>query len=64
MRIRRKRRKGVYAKRVIGKNCRFLQHEGRMAKCGLRGEPCRKTDECGYEEKSRTVDRLMRMMEK
>ena len=59
MRIRRKRRKGYYVKRVIGKNCRFLSYSGKIALCGLRpGEYCGKTEECGYEEESRTIDRL------
>lgn len=59
VRIKLKRRKGRYARRIVGKNCKYLVRAGGKAKCSLRnGEYCSKTCECGYEEESRTLDKL------
>ena len=59
MRTKRKRRKGIYVRRIIGKNCKYLVRAGGKAKCSLRnGEYCSKTCECGYEEESRTLDKF------
>ena len=60
MRTKRKRKKGRYGRRIVGKNCKYLLRAGRTAKCGLRaGEYCNKTRECGYEEESRIIGRLI-----
>ena len=63
MRIKRKRRKGRYVRRIVGKNCKYLVRVGGKAKCGLRsGEYCSKTYDCGYEEESRTLDKLREVL--
>jgi len=63
MRIKRKRRKGVYIRRVVGKNCKYLMRVMGRARCGLKnGEFCSKTRDCGYEEESRTIDRLQEVL--
>lgn len=59
MRIKRRRKKNAEKRAVVGRNCRFISYRGGAAVCGLRdGEECRKTRSCGYEEESRTIDRL------
>lgn len=59
MRIKRRRKKGGAKRPVVGRNCVFLSYDGPVAVCGLRpGETCSKSGTCGYEEKSRTIDRL------
>lgn len=59
MRTKRRRKKGVYVRRIVGKNCKYLVRVAGKAGCGLcDGEPCVKTRSCGYEEESHTIDRL------
>lgn len=59
MRKKRRRKKGIYVRRVIGKNCKYLVRAGGKAGCVLHdGELCSKMRGCGYEEDSRTIDRL------
>jgi len=63
VRTKRRRKKGVYDRRVVGKNCRHLVRAGGKALCGLRdGEPCSKKRGCGYEEESRTMERLRKAL--
>lgn len=63
MRIKRRRKKGFYSRRIVGKNCRYLKYDGGTAKCGLKtGGLCSKTCECGYEEESRTLDKLREIL--
>lgn len=62
MRTRKKRRKGFYVRRIIGKNCRFLSYDGGVGWCALSGRKCCKSRKCGYEEESRTIDRLKEIL--
>lgn len=63
MRIKRKRRKGVYVRRIVGKNCKHLMHAAGKPKCNLKnGDFCSKTHDCGYEEESRTIARLKEIL--
>lgn len=63
VRIKQKRRKGRYVRRIVGKNCKYLVRTGGKAKCSLRnGEYCSKTCECGYEEESRMLDKLREVL--
>lgn len=59
MRIKHRRKKNAKKRAVVGRNCRFLSYCGGAAVCGLRDdEPCSKKRGCGYEEESRTMERL------
>jgi hypothetical protein len=63
MRLRQKRKKRIYNKNIIGKNCKFISYLNGIAICKLsNNDPCNKTNTCGYEEESRTINRLKNIL--